>query len=84
MKKVVFVFLIAVVTVCCALEAVNESSKTDLSCLTLANVEALSSQEDTSGYSNTGPAEEKRCYGGGHRMVCRCINSHPCSGTDCY
>lgn len=84
MKKVVFVFLIAVGTICCALEAVNKSSKTDLSCLTLANVEALSSHEETSGSSNTGPAEEKRCYGGGHRMVCRCINSHSCSGTDCY
>ena len=38
----------------------NQSPNQQLGALALANVEALSSQEDTSGYSNTGPAEEKK------------------------
>ncbi|WP_288734769.1 NVEALA domain-containing protein [uncultured Phocaeicola sp.] len=54
----------------------------NLSDLQIANIEALAGRE--SGVSNTGPAEEKKCYGGGHKMVCRCINSQPCTGTDCY
>ena len=36
----------------------------NLSELQLANIEALASGE--SGASNTGPREEKKCYGGGH------------------
>ncbi len=47
----------------------------------LASIEALTDNEST---SNTGPAEEKKCVGGAHRMVCRCQNSYPCTGTDCY
>ena len=48
----------------------------------LANIEALASGE--SGSSNTGPREETKCYGGGHKMVCRSINSEQCSDSDCY
>ena len=47
-----------------------------------ANIEALASGE--SGASNTGPREEKKCYGGGHKMVCRSINSESCTDSDCY
>ena len=50
--------------------------------LQLANIEALASGE--SGASNTGPREEKKCYGGGHKMVCRSINSESCTDSDCY
>lgn len=53
-----------------------------LSELQLANIEALASSE--SGGSNTGPREEKKCYGGGHKMVCRSINSETCSDSNCY
>lgn len=53
-----------------------------LSELQLANIEALASGE--SGASNTGPREEKKCYGGGHKMVCRSINSESCTDSNCY
>ena len=54
----------------------------NLSELQLANIEALASGE--SGASNTGPREKEKCYGGGHKMVCRCINSESCTDSDCY
>lgn len=54
----------------------------NLSELQLANIEALASGE--SGASNTGPREEKKCYVGGHKMVCRSINSESCTDSDCY
>ena len=54
----------------------------NLSELQLANIEALASGE--SGASNTGPREEKKCYGGGHKMVCRSIKSESCTDSDCY
>ena len=57
-------------------------SKGNLSELQLTNIEALASAE--SGASNTGPREEKKCYGGGHKMVCRSINSESCTDSDCY
>lgn len=53
-----------------------------LSELQLANIEALAGGE--SGASNTGPREEKKCYGGGHKMVCRSINSESCTDSNCY
>ena len=84
MKKNMLATTVVIAAVSGIIGYYNQSPNQQLGALALAIVEALSSQEDTSGYSNTGPAEEKRCYGGGHRMVCRCINSHPCSGTDCY
>lgn len=59
----------------------SKQEKTE-SLLISATIEALSQNEG--GVSNTGPAEQTKCIGGGHRMVCRCINSQPCTGTDCY
>lgn len=59
----------------------HANSTENLSMLQLDNIEALASGESS---SNSGPAEEKKCYGGGHRMVCRCINPQPCTGTNCY
>ncbi len=56
--------------------------KTELSELALANVEALANGE--TGTSNTGPREQVKCYGGGHKMVCRGINSNPCEDSDCF
>lgn len=56
--------------------------KTELSKLALANVEALANGE--TGTSNTGPREQVKCYGGGHKMVCRGINSNPCEDSDCF
>ncbi len=53
-----------------------------LSELQLANIEALASGE--SGTSNTGPREKEKCYGGGHKMVCRGVNSNPCTDSDCF
>ena len=47
----------------------------------MASVEAMARRESP---SNTGPAEEKKCVGGKHRMVCRCIYDTPCTGTECY
>lgn len=60
----------------------QHSNQQELSAFMIANIETLTDGE--SGTQNTGPAEEKKCFGGGHRMVCRCINSNPCTGTDCY
>lgn len=61
----------------------NHTNSTEkLSELQLANIEALANGEYET--SNTGPREEKKCYGGGHKMVCRCINEKPCTDTDCY
>lgn len=57
-------------------------STENLSELQLANIEALASGE--SGVSNTGPREKEKCYGGGHKMVCRSINSSPCTDGDCF
>lgn len=81
MKKNLF-FLTTLLMLGISIYCSQVNSTENLSELQLANIEALASGE--SGTSNTGPAEEKRCYGGGHRMVCRCINSQPCTGTDCY
>lgn len=62
---------------------IYQSDSTDiLSELQLANIEALASGE--SGTSNTGPREKEKCYGGGHKMVCRGINSNPCADSDCF
>ena len=57
-------------------------STKNLSELQLANIEALANGE--TGTSNTGPREKEKCYGGGHKMVCRGINSHPCEDSDCF
>ena len=73
MKKIVVLF---------ALFLILGDSTGNLSELQLANIEALASGE--SGASNTGPREEKKCYGGGHKMVCRSINSESCTDSDCY
>ncbi len=58
-------------------------SQEPLSDLELANIEALTNGESNN-VSNTGPAKETKCYQGGHRMVCLCVNQNPCTGTDCY
>lgn len=81
MKKItaLFVFL-TMLGISIYVNCINSTE--NLSKLQLANIEALASGESST--SNTEPAEEKKCYGGGHRMVCRCINSQPCTGTDCY
>jgi len=60
----------------------NQKSTTFMSNLGQSDIEALASGE--SGASNTGPREEKKCYGGGHKMVCRSINSESCTDSDCY
>ena len=60
----------------------SSQKKGVISEMALANIEALASGE--SGASNTGPREEKKCYGGGHKMVCRSINSESCTDSDCY
>ena len=57
-------------------------STKNLSELQLANIEALANGE--TGTSNTGPREKEKCYGGGHKMVCRAINSPPCQDSDCF
>ena len=77
--KITFAAALAVVAGVTAYQAQDKEALSDLA---LANVEALARMEG--GSSNTGPSEETKCYGGGHRMVCRCINSQPCTGTDCY
>ena len=61
--------------------AFADNSKNNADELALASVEAISQSE---GVSNTGPREEKKCNGGGHKMVCKCINSTPCTDSDCY
>lgn len=81
MKRIVILFSFLLV-LSVSIYKVQVYSTEDLSELQLANVEALASDE--SGASNTGPREEKKCYGGGHKMVCRSINSNPCTDTNCY
>ena len=79
-KKILLVFSV----VCLAtVTAINTqfTLKSNLPFL-LDQIEALASGE--SGASNTGPREEKKCYGGGHKMVCRSINSESCTDSDCY
>lgn len=76
MKKIVVLFALFLIL------GANIDSTGNLSELQLANIEALASGE--SGASNTGPREEKKCYGGGHKMVCRSINSESCTDSDCY
>lgn len=58
----------------------QDSMLTDIQ---LANIEALAQDTETPP-SNTGPKEEKKCYKGGHRTICLCINNHPCTESDCY
>lgn len=58
------------------------NSTETLSDIQLANIEALSSGESEA--LNTGPREKAKCYGGGHKMVCRGINSNPCTDSDCF
>lgn len=79
MKKVAILFTLFLIL---AANIYWNDSTENSSELQLANIEALASGE--SGASNTGPREEKKCYGGGHKMVCRSINSSPCTDSDCY
>lgn len=60
----------------------HDSNDTNESDLLLLSIEALSREE--TGPSNTGPREEKKCAGGGHKMVCLCINDNPCTDSSCY
>lgn len=53
----------------------------NLSELQLANIEALASGESGAPIRDL---EKKKCYGGGHKMVCRSINSESCTDSDCY
>lgn len=79
MKNIAILFTLLLVI---GIGIYQANSTDDLSDIQLANVEALASGEGTP--SNTGPREEKKCYGGGHKMVCRSINSAPCSDSSCY
>ena len=82
MKKTLLLFSMLVTSIVCIYTSHEKSNSTKgMTMLQTANIEALENNESI---SNTGPAEEKKCYGGGHKMVCRCINSNPCTGTDCY
>lgn len=81
MKKKIFMGVMIVVALVTTIYNTS-SPKADLSSVQLSNLEALC--RDETGTTNTGPAEEKKCYGGGHRMVCLCVNGQPCTGTDCY
>ncbi len=56
----------------------DENPETDLVMLSL---EVYARGE---GANNTGPRGKEDCEGGGHRMVCRCINSQPCTDSDCF
>ncbi len=76
MKKIAVLFLILGANI--YWDCIDSTG--NLSELQLANIEALASGE--SGASNTGPRE--KCYGGGHKMVCRCINSESCTDGDCF
>ena len=82
MKKTLLLFSMLVTSIVCIYTSHEKSNSTKgMTMLQTANIEALANNESI---SNTGPAEEKKCYGGGHKMVCRCINSNPCTGTNCY
>lgn len=71
--------------------AQDRQSNVELTCIQKANIMALSSNsnETTSAPPspqprNTGPREEKKCYGGGHKMVCLGVNTNICTDSDCY
>lgn len=79
MKKIAILFILLLMFV--ANIYLSDSTEV-LSELQLANVEALASDE--SGTPNTGPREKEKCYGGGHKMVCRSINHESCTDSDCF
>ena len=79
MKKIVFLFILLLIL---GANFYWNNSTEVLSELQLTNVEALASGESET--SNTGPREQEKCYGGGHKMVCRGINSNPCTDSDCF
>ena len=79
-KKILLVFSVACLATVTAINT-QFALKSNLP-FSLDQIEALASGE--SGASNTGPREEKKCYGGGHKMVCRSINSESCTDSDCY
>ena len=79
MKKFFLIFAVAL-SIAGAVLASQKSTPNEE--MIMASVEALSNDEVVVG--NTGPAKEKKCSGGQHRMVCMCENPYPCTGTDCY
>ncbi|WP_290373992.1 hypothetical protein [Duncaniella muris] len=79
-KKLVLSCCIAVASFALWITNRNESRLVD-SELMMVSVEALTNGEGT---SNTGPREQKNCMGGGHKMVCRGINTNPCTDSSCY
>ena len=79
MKKIAILFTLLLVL---SIGTYHVCSSETLSELQLANIEALANGEI--GTSNTGPREQEKCYGGGHKMVCRGINSNPCTDSDCF
>lgn len=83
MKNKLFISLFALLCLSIlGITVLTTQSKQESDILVIASVEAMSLDEIT--VSNTGPAEEKKCFKGGHRMVCLCANTNPCTGTDCY
>jgi hypothetical protein len=82
MTNIKKIALALVITLAVGYGVYASQQKSELSELALANVEALANGE--TGTSNTGPREREKCYGGGHKMVCRGINSNPCEDSDCF
>lgn len=61
----------------------SHESASEMSDLTNASAEALT-QDENPGVSNTGPREKQKCFKGGTKMVCMCVNTNPCTDTDCF
>lgn len=80
MKRFFLIFAVALSIAGAVLASQKSTHNEDE--MIMASVEALSNDEVVVG--NTGPAKEKKCSGGQHRMVCMCENPYPCTGTDCY
>jgi hypothetical protein len=63
----------------------SHSNSSGLSDVFLANVEALSTENNV---SNTGPGKESKCKGlfglGGTKKICMCTNQYTCTESDCY
>ena len=59
----------------------TQSSENSNDELVISSVEVYASGEGT---SNTGPRNEVECVYGGHKMVCGCTLTTPCTDSECY
>lgn len=82
MKKWIFSVIAIAALSSVAIFASERFNQGELTLAQIANIEALSEEESTPDW--TGPSYIYKCDGGGHRLLCKSVNSQPCKLSECF